>query len=153
MDYLKRQIIESDRSPDTIFNAVAKTFRIPTKSLKDEAGKVVGTIEGGLLKKGQTIQDIVDLKNYKAVTDGFLETSTDYRAAVTDTFMQTAKQVYQKQFFDRLSDTGLESGLFFRSANEAVAKGVNPNNLQQVKPLIKYGEEFQSKCFLRGLMV
>ena len=151
MEYLKRQIIESDRSPDTIFNAVAKTFRIPTKSLKDETGKIVGTIEGGLLKKGQTIQDVVDLKNYKAVTDGFLETSTDYRAAVTDTFMQTAKQVYQKQFFDRLSDTGLESGLFFRSANEAVAKGVNPNNLQQVKPLIKYGEEFQSKMFSEGV--
>ena len=36
MEYLKRQIIESDRSPDTIFNAVAKTFRIPTKELKKD---------------------------------------------------------------------------------------------------------------------
>ena len=51
--------------------------------------------------------------------------------------MQTAKQVYSKQFFDRLADTGLQSGLLFRSANEAVAKGVNPNNLKQVVPLIK----------------
>lgn len=151
MELLKRQIIESDRSPDTIFNAVAKTFRIPTKTLRDEAGDIVGTVEGALLKKGQTVQDVVDVKKYKSITDAFLETSTDYRAAVTDTFMQTAKQVYSKQFFDRLADTGLQSGLFFRSANEAVAKGVNPNNLKQVVPLIRYGEEFQSKMFYNGL--
>jgi len=164
MEYLKRQIIESDRSPDTIFNAVAKTFRIPTKELKKDAfvkadsllkkDKVVEkitSVEGELLKKGQTIQDVVDVNKYRSVTDAFLETSTDYRAAVTDTFMQTAKQVYQKQFFDRLADTGLESGLFFRSLNEATTKGINPNNLQQVVPLIKYGEEFQSKIFYHGI--
>ena len=164
MEYLKRQIIESDRSPDTIFNAVAKTFRIPTKELKKDAfvkadsllkkDKVVEkitSVEGELLKKGQTIQDVVDVNKYRSVTDAFLETSTDYRAAVTDTFMQTAKQVYQKQFFDRLADTGLESGLFFRSLNEATTKGINPNNLQQVVPLIKYGEEFQSKIFYNGI--
>jgi len=151
MELLKRQIIESDRSPDTIFNEVAKVFRIPTKTLKDEAGEVVGTVEGALLKQGQTVQDIVDVKKYKSITDAFLETSTDYRAAVTDTFMQTAKQVYSKQFFDRLADTGLESGLFFRSRNEAVAKGVNPNNLQQVKRLDKYGEQFDSKMFNEGI--
>ena len=38
------------------------------------------------------MQDLVDVNKYKSVTDAFLETSTDYRAAVTDTFMQTAKQ-------------------------------------------------------------
>ena len=151
MELLKRQIIESDRSPDTIFNEVAKIFRIPTRELKDEAGKVIGTVEGSLLKTGQTIQDIVDIKKYKSVTDAFLETSTDYRAAVTDTFMQTAKQVYSKQFFDRLADTGLESGLLFKSANDAVAKGVNPNNLQQVVKMDKYGEIFDSKMFNSGL--
>ena len=151
MELLKRQIIESDRSPDTIFNKIAKVFRIPTKTLRDEAGEVVGTVEGALLKKGQTVQDIVDVNKYRSVTDAFLETSTDYRAAVTDTFMQTAKQVYSKQFFDRLADTGLQSGLFFRSANEAVAKGINPNNLKQVVPLIRYGEEFQSKMFYNGI--
>ena len=164
MEYLKRQIIESDRSPDTIFNAVAKTFRIPTKELKkdvfvkadsllkkDKVVEKITSVEGELLKKGQTIQDIVDVNKYRSVTDAFLETSTDYRAAVTDTFMQTAKQVYQKQFFDRLADTGLESGLFFRSLNEATTKGINPNNLQQVVPLIKYGEEFQSKIFYNGI--
>ena len=151
MELLKRQIIESDRSPDTIFNEVAKIFRIPTKTLRDEAGEVIGTVEGTLLKKGQTVQDIVDVKKYKSVTDAFLETSTDYRAAVTDTFMQTAKQVYSKQFFDRLADTGLESGLFFRSRNDAIAKGVNSNNLQQVKKMDKYGEQFESKMFNSGL--
>jgi hypothetical protein len=151
MEYLKRQIIESDRSPDTIFNEVAKVFRIPTKTLRDEAGEVIGTVEGNLLKKGQTVQDVVDVRKYKSITDAFLETSTDYRSAVTDTFMQTAKQVYSKQFFDRLADTGLESGLLFRSRNEAVAKGINPNNLQQVVKMDKYGEIFDSKMFNSGL--
>ena len=62
--------------------------------------------------------------------------------------MQTAKQVYQKNFFDRLADTGLESGLFFRSFNDAVAKGVKPNNLQQDnKNQVEDLEEFDSKCF------
>ena len=40
MESLKRQIIESDRSPDTIFNAVAKTFRIPTKELRQDVGDI-----------------------------------------------------------------------------------------------------------------
>ena len=151
MELLKRQIIESDRSPDTIFNAVAKTFRLPAKELLDDTGKVVGTVEGSLLKKGQTVQDIVDVKKFKAVTDAFLETSTDYRAAVTDTFMQTAKQIYQKNFFDKFAETGLQSGLLFRSANDAVARGVNPNNLVQVVPLRKYGEDFGSSIFTEGL--
>ena len=38
--------------------------------------------------------------------------------------MQIGKQVYSKNFFDRLADTGLETGLLFRSADDAVAKGV-----------------------------
>ncbi len=153
MELLKRQVVESERSPDTIFNAVAKVFRIPTKELRDEAGKLVGTVEGSLLKKGQTVQDLVDVNKYKSVTDAFLETSTDYRAAVTDTFMQIGKQIYHKNFFDRFADTGLQSGLLFRSADEAVAKGVNPNNLIQVSKdsVRKYGLEFDSKLFNGGL--
>ena len=153
MELLKRQVIESERSPDTIFNAVAKVFRIPTKELRDEAGKLVGTVEGSLLKKGQTVQDLVDVNKYKSVTDAFLETSTDYRAAVTDTFMQVGKQIYHKKFFDRFADTGLQSGLLFRSADEAVAKGINPNNLIQVSKdsVRKYGLEFDSKLFNGGL--
>ena len=173
MEYLKRQIIESDRSPDTIFNAVAKTFRIPTKELREkivdvkgfkltEAGQARKTTtkigeritskEGELLKKGADVRDIVDVRKYKAVTDAFLETSTDYRAAVTDTFMQTAKQVYSKNFFDKLADSGLESGLFFRSFDDAVAKGVNPNNLIQVTKESgrRFGQEFDSKLFQAG---
>ena len=153
MELLKRQVVESERSPDTIFNAVAKVFRIPTKELRDEAGKLVGTVEGSLLKKGQTVQDLVDVNKYKSVTDAFLETSTDYRAAVTDTFMQIGKQIYHKNFFDRFADTGLQSGLLFRSADEAVAKGVSPNNLIQVSKdsVRKYGLEFDSKLFNGGL--
>ena len=173
MESLKRQIIESDRSPDTIFNAVAKTFRIPTRELRQDVTDITGfklteagqankqlkkvgekitSKEGELLRKGSTIQDVVDIRKYKPITDAFLETSTDYRAAVTDTFMQTAKQVYSKKFFDRLADTGLETGLFYRSFNDAVAKGVRAENLVQVNKESgrRFGQEFDSKLFTMG---
>ena len=169
MELLKRQIIESDRSPDTIFNAVAKTFRIPIRELRQDIvdvkglklteagqtgkevkiGEKITSKEGELLRKGADVRDIMDVRKFKAVTDAFLETSTDYRAAVTDTFMQVGKQVYAKNFFDRLADTGLESGLFFRSIDDALAKGVNTNNLIQVSKESgrRFGQEFDSKLF------
>jgi len=169
MELLKRQIIESDRSPDTIFNAVAKTFRIPIRELRQDIvdvkglklteasqtgkevkiGEKITSKEGELLRKGADVRDIMDVRKFKAVTDAFLETSTDYRAAVTDTFMQVGKQVYAKNFFDRLADTGLESGLFFRSIDDALAKGVSTNNLIQVSKESgrRFGQEFDSKLF------
>ena len=172
MEYLKRQIIESNRAPDTIFNAVAKTFRIPIKELREDIvdvkglklteagqtgkevkiGEKITSKEGELLRKGADVRDIMDVRKYKAVTDAFLETSTDYRAAVTDTFMQVGKQVYAKNFFDRLADTGLESGLFYKSFDDAVSKGVNPNNLIQVSKESgrRFGQEFDSKLFTSG---
>lgn len=54
--------------------------------------------EKGFLKAGGNVSDFVDVRGIKPVTDAFLKTSTDYRAAVTDTFMQNAKSVYQKSF-------------------------------------------------------
>ena len=169
MELLKRQIIESDRSPDTIFNAVAKTFRIPIRELRQDIvdvkglklteagqtgkevkiGEKITSKEGELLRRGADVRDIMDVRKFKAVTDAFLETSTDYRAAVTDTFMQVGKQVYAKNFFDRLADTGLESGLFFRSIDDALAKGVSTNNLIQVSKESgrRFGQEFDSKLF------
>ena len=169
MELLKRQIIESDRSPDTIFNAVAKTFRIPIRELRQDIvdvkglklteagqtgkevkiGEKITSKEGELLRRGADVRDIMDVRKFKAVTDAFLETSTDYRAAVTDTFMQVGKQVYAKNFFDRLADTGLESGLFFKSIDDALAKGVSTNNLIQVSKESgrRFGQEFDSKLF------
>ena len=169
MELLKRQIVESDRSPDTIFNAVAKTFRIPIRELRQDIvdvkglklteagqtgkevkiGEKITSKEGELLRRGADVRDIMDVRKFKAVTDAFLETSTDYRAAVTDTFMQVGKQVYAKNFFDRLADTGLESGLFFRSIDDALAKGVSTNNLIQVSKESgrRFGQEFDSKLF------
>ena len=169
MELLKRQIIESDRSPDTIFNAVAKTFRIPIRELRQDIvdvkglklteagqtgkevkiGEKITSKEGELLRRGADVRDIMDVRKFKAVTDAFLETSTDYRAAVTDTFMQVGKQIYAKNFFDRLADTGLESGLFFKSIDDALAKGVSTNNLIQVSKESgrRFGQEFDSKLF------
>ena len=123
MELLKDKLLKvKDRQ--TLFLIKLQKYLEYQLKIKREVLEVVGTVEGSFIKKGQTVQDVVDVKKYKSVTDAFLETSTDYRAIVTDTFMQTAKQVYSKQFFDRLADTGLESGLLFKSANDAVAKGL-----------------------------
>ncbi len=139
MNALKKQIIESDRSPDTIFNAVGKVFKLAPD-------------EKGFLKAGGNVNDFVDVRGIKPVADAFLKTSKDYRAAVTDTFMQNAKSVYQKKFFDDFADTGLRNGLVFKSPAEAIAKGIpTTNNLQKIAVRQHNGEFFQSKLFKDGI--
>ena len=61
---IKKQIIESDRGPDTIFNAVGKVFKLTAD-------------EKGFLKAGGNVSDFVDVRRIKPVTDAFLKTSTD----------------------------------------------------------------------------
>ena len=138
MNALKKQVIESDRSPNTIFNAVGKVFKLAPD-------------EKGFLKAGGNLNDFVDVRGIKPVADAFLKTSKDYRAAVTDTFMQNAKSIYQKKFFDEFAETGLNNGLVFKSAAQAVAKGINPNNLRKIAAQEHHGEFFQSRLFKDGI--
>ena len=67
------------------------------------------------------------------VQGAFLEPLKDYRAAVTDTFLQTAKQVHKKEFFDKFADSALKNGYAFRSVDEADLKvSQHANNLTAV---------------------
>ena len=95
--------------------------------LKESQSKILNEFN----KKDETL--VMDDESLEKVTGAFLEHLKDYRAAITDTFIQTAKQVYKKEFFDRFAESGLKSGVLYRSIDEAIAKGVpNASNLRPV---------------------
>lgn len=150
MEQLKKSLIQSNRSPETLFNQISKTFRIEPDALSKEAEKA-----DTLLKAGENVQDVL-LKqtrakgDFKEVTGAFLEPTRDYRAAVTDTYMQIAKGLYRKNFFDRFAETGIRSGLLFRSPTAATLRGKNTDNLVQIVADRSRGEVFQSKLFNTG---
>ena len=161
MKQVQKSLIQSNRAPDTVFNQIAKTFRVPTTALrddagnliKDEAGKVI-TKQERILQAGEDVRNVIAKQmddDFSPVTKAFLEPAEDYRAAVTDTFMQMGQQVYKKRFFDQLAESGLRSGLFFKSPTQAVALGKNTDNLVHVKPSFgQYNEMFQSPLFTSG---
>ena len=153
MEQLKRSLIQSNRSPDTLFKQISKTFRIKPDVLAKDVKTKTKEIDS-VLAAGENVRDVL-LKQtkspeFKAVADAFLEPSRDYRAAVTDTFMQIAKGLYRKKFFDRFAENGLRSGLLFRSPTSAIARGKNTDNLQQIVPNVAQGEVFQSTLFNSG---
>ena len=161
MKQLKTSLIQSNRSPDTVFNQIAKTFRIPTTALRDEAGNVIKDQSGKIVTKqekllqvGEDVRNVVAKQmgdDFSPVTKAFLEPADDYRAAVTDTFMQMAQQNYKKRFFDQLAKSGLQTGLFFKSPTQATALGKNTDNLVHVKQSFgQYNEMFQSPLFNTG---
>ena len=161
MKQVQKSLIQSNRAPDTVFNQIAKTFRIPTTALRDDAGNLIKDEAGNVItKQERVLQAGEDVRNliakqmgddFSPVTKAFLEPAQDYRAAVTDTFMQMGQQIYKKRFFDELAKTGLRSGLFFKSPTQAVALGKNTDNLVHVKPSYgQYNEMFQSPLFTSG---
>ena len=142
---LKNSLIKSNRNPESLFRLIAGTFKIKDKSsLLDTAketvkkGKDVGvlTSEGKLIRAGGDLQTVMkkalDAEDAEVVGKAFLEPLKDYRAAVTDTFLQTAKNVYQKEFFDKFADSALKNGYAFRSLEEARLAGIPTNNLRQI---------------------
>ena len=143
---LKNSLIKSNRNPESLFRLIAKTFKVKDQSsLLDTAketvkkGKEVSvlTSEGKLIQAGgdlpTVMKKVLDAENAEVVGKAFLEPLKDYRAAVTDTFLQTAKNVYQKQFFDKFADSALKNGYAFRSAEEARLAGIpNAGKLTQV---------------------
>jgi hypothetical protein len=159
MKQIQKSLIQSNRAPDTVFNQIAKTFRVPTTALrddagnliKDEAGKVI-TKEERVLQAGEDVRNVIAKQmgdDFSPVTKAFLEPAQDYRAAVTDTFMQMGQQIYKKRFFDQLAETGLRSGLFFKSPTQAVALGKNTDNLVHVKPSFGQYKCFKVLCLLQ----
>ena len=169
MAQLQKSLIQSNRSPETLFRLVANTFKIGKKGqllditkkvLKDGKEVEVFTSTGKLIKAGgdmpTIMKKVMDDESLEKVTGAFLEPLKDYRAAITDTFIQTAKQVYKKEFFDRFAESGLKSGVLYRSIDDAIAKGVpNANNLRPVvadlNPGSKNFDLFESDLFKGGL--
>ena len=169
MSQLQKSLIESNRSPESLFQLVANTFKISKKGellditkkvLKDGKEVEVFTSQGTLIKAGGSVPDIMrkalDGEGFETVSKAFLEPLKDYRAAVTDTFLQTAKQIYKKDFFDKFAENGLRNGYAFRSIEEATAAGVtNPNNLTAVTADLNPGSKtfdlFESKLFNSGI--
>ena len=169
MAQLQKSLIESNRSPETLFKLVGDTFRIGKKGqLLDITKKVIQegkevevfTSTGKLLKAGgdmpTIMKKVMDDEGLSKVQGAFLEPLKDYRAAVTDTFLQTAKQVYKKQFFDKFADNALKNGYAFRSVQEAINKGIpNANNLTAVTADLAPGSKtfdlFESDLFKGGL--
>jgi len=169
MAQLQKSLIESNRSPETLFKLVGDTFRIGKKGqLLDITKKVIQegkevevfTSTGKLLKAGgdmpTIMKKVMDDEGLSKVQGAFLEPLKDYRAAVTDTFLQTAKQVYKKEFFDKFADNALQNGYAFRSVQEAINKGIpNANNLTAVTADLAPGSKtfdlFESKLFKGGL--
>jgi hypothetical protein len=145
MSDLQKSLLQSNRDPESLFRLISKSFKITdTGKLRDVArqttkeGKDVSvlTSEGKLIRAGGSLQDVMkkvlDAEGAEAVGRAFLEPLKDYRAAVTDTFIQTAKNVYKKEFFDKFADGALKNGYAFRSIEEARAAGVPTQNLQQI---------------------
>jgi hypothetical protein len=127
---LKNTLIQSNRSPESLFRTVTQTFKIPTAEAK------LGV--DSLLEAGVPIQDLMrsTLKTEAdAIIGAYLTPTKSYQDAVVDTVMTATKQIYQKDFFDRTAKTGLERGFLFRSRAEAAAKGYK--NADTMVPVAK----------------
>ena len=168
MTQLQKSLIESNRSPESLFQLVANTFKISKKGellditkkvLKEGKEVEVFTSQGALIKAGGSVPDIMrkalDSESVEVVSKAFLEPLKDYRAAVTDTFLQTAKQIYKKDFFDKFAENGLKNGYAFRSIEEAAAAGKPTDNLVAVTADLNPGSKtfdlFESKLFNSGI--
>ena len=144
---LKKSLIESNRNPDSLFRLISRSFRLTGKEgqLLDTTKKIIQegkevsvlTSEGKLLQAGGNVQDVMraalkDEASFEPVTKAFLEPLKDYRAAVTDTFLQTSKNIHKKEFFDKFADNALANKYAFRSLEEARLANIPTQNLRQI---------------------
>jgi hypothetical protein len=124
LENLKKQVIYSDRSPESITNMIAKNL---------------GTnLEKGILKPDELLPDAI--KKLFSSPEEFITSGgkripvTDYRGALVDTITQQSKDIYKKLFFDEFEKFGLKNNLVFRNLDEAAAKGKSILNLQTIQP-------------------
>ena len=94
MAQLQKSLIQSNRSPESLFGLVANTFKIGKKGqllditkkvLKDGKEVEVFTSTGKLIKAGgdmpTIMKKVMDDESLERVTSAFLEPLKDYRAA------------------------------------------------------------------------
>ena len=102
------------------------------------------------------MKQVMDDEGVEVVGKAFFKPLKDYRAAVTDTFIQTAKNIHKKKFFDDFADSALKNGNAFRSVDEARAKGIPTQNLTQINSefdksaAMLDSKLLQSKLFTQG---
>jgi hypothetical protein len=126
LNSLKYQVINSDKTPEYFFNAIADAFRLDRP--KD------------VLRPGQTfdqvIRDLFDAP--QTITKGGKTIPiTNYKTAVIDTITQQASTIQNKRFFDYVAEEGVRSGYIFKSRQEAMAMGKSEQfalELQRIKP-------------------
>jgi hypothetical protein len=169
---LKKSLIESNRDPESLFRYITGEYGFKIKSARGELrdagyrtlkeGKEVDVLtrEGRLVQAGMDLptvmKQVMDDEGVEAVGKAFFKPLKDYRAAVTDTFIQTAKNVHKKKFFDDFADSALRNGNAFKSADEARAKGIPTQNLTQISSefdksaAMLDSKLLQSKLFTEG---
>ena len=145
---LKKSLIESNRDPESLFRYITgdDAFRIKGargelrdagyKAIKEGKDVDVLTREGRLVQAGidlpTVMKQVMNEEGAEIVGKAFFKPLKDYRAAVTDTFIQTSKNVHKKKFFDDFAEDSLRNGNAFRSAFEARAKGIPTQNLTKI---------------------
>jgi len=169
---LKKSLIESNRDPESLFRYITgeKGFKIKGargelrdagyKTIKEGKEVDVLTREGKLVQAGidlpTVMKQVMDDEGVEVIGKAFFKPLKDYRAAVTDTFIQTAKNIHKKKFFDDFADSALRNGNAFRSADEARAKGIPTQNLIQMtsefdkSAAMLDSKLLQSKLFTEG---
>ena len=169
---LKKSLIESNRDPESLFRYITgeKGFKIKGargalrdagyKTIKEGKEVDVLTREGKLVQAGidlpTVMKQVMDDEGVEVIGKAFFKPLKDYRAAVTDTFIQTAKNIHKKKFFDDFADSALRNGNAFRSADEARTKGIPTQNLVQMtsefdkSAAMLDSKLLQSKLFTEG---
>jgi hypothetical protein len=123
LENLKKQVIVSDRSPESITKMIAEN---------------IGTYKKGFLKPDEVLPDVIR-KLFSSPEEFVTSTGkkipvTDYRGALIDTVTQQSKDIYKKKFYDEFEKFGLENNLLFRNLDEAAFKGKDITNLRTVQP-------------------
>ena len=169
---LKKSLIESNRDPESLFRYITgeRGFKIKGargalrdagyKTIKEGKEVDVLTREGKLVQAGidlpTVMKQVMDDEGVEVIGKAFFKPLKDYRAAVTDTFIQTAKNIHKKKFFDDFADSALRNGNAFRSVDEARAKGIPTQNLTQINSefdksaAMLDSKLLQSKLFTEG---
>ena len=134
---IKKAVINAGGEPNLYFNNIAKIIR-------NDLDK---------LKPGESFPDAI--KRFLSTPKGQKVEIKDYSNALLDTITYNAKQVYKNKYFDVVENEWLKNGVIFKNEEEAIAKGIDPTRLRQIKPIATTGVKptdamFESNLFKNG---
>jgi hypothetical protein len=134
---IKKAVINAGGEPNLYFNNIAKIIR-------NDLDK---------LRPGESFPDAI--KRFLSTPKGQKVEIKDYSNALLDTITYNAKQVYKNKYFDVVENEWLKNGVIFKNEEEAIAKGIDPTRLRQIKPIATTGVKptdamFESNLFKSG---